>query len=81
MREDRDSAGLSGVHDSTVDDGDEYRFCTTCAFGAVCLSRGVDKPRLGNFIAWPSMRVVTLLPWALRSLWTFTTPRIDGKPG
>jgi len=26
-----------------ADDGDEIRFCSTCAFGAVCLERGVDK--------------------------------------
>ena len=26
-----------------ADDGDEQRFCTTCAFGAVCIGRGVDK--------------------------------------
>lgn len=26
-----------------ADDGDEQRFCSTCAFGAVCVGRGVDK--------------------------------------
>lgn len=29
--------------DPIADDGDEYTFCSTCAFGAVCLSGGVDK--------------------------------------
>lgn len=28
------------------DDGNELRFCSTCAFGAVCLPSGVDKPAL-----------------------------------
>lgn len=26
-----------------ADDGNEQRFCSTCAFGAVCVGRGVDK--------------------------------------
>lgn len=26
-----------------ADDGDEYRFCSTCAFGSVCIGSGVDK--------------------------------------
>ncbi|MEO5625185.1 MAG: helix-turn-helix domain-containing protein [Dokdonella sp.] len=26
-----------------ADDGDEQKFCSTCAFGAVCVGRGVDK--------------------------------------
>ncbi|NCT68430.1 MAG: helix-turn-helix domain-containing protein [Rhodanobacteraceae bacterium] len=26
-----------------ADDGDDYRFCSTCAFGAVCVGSGVDK--------------------------------------
>ena len=26
-----------------ADDGNEQRFCSTCAFGAVCIGRGVDK--------------------------------------
>ena len=26
---------------------------------------------------WP----IAFLPWVLRSLWIFVTPRIDGKPG
>ncbi len=29
-----------------ADDGDEYRFCSTCAFGAVCVGSGVDKMAL-----------------------------------
>lgn len=29
-----------------ADDGDELRFCTTCAFSAACLERGYDKSHL-----------------------------------
>ncbi|MGQ0428408.1 MAG: helix-turn-helix domain-containing protein [Gammaproteobacteria bacterium] len=29
-----------------VDDGDELRFCSTCAFASACLAAGVDKGRL-----------------------------------
>lgn len=29
-----------------VDDGDELRFCSTCAFSAACLEQGYDKSRL-----------------------------------
>ena len=29
-----------------ADDGDELRFCSTCAFGSVCLPEGVDKTAL-----------------------------------
>ena len=29
-----------------ADDGDELRFCSTCAFGSVCLPRGVNKSAL-----------------------------------
>ena len=29
-----------------VDDGDEFRFCSTCAFSAACLETGYDKSRL-----------------------------------
>ena len=29
-----------------ADDGDELRFCSTCAFGSVCLPQGVDKSAL-----------------------------------
>lgn len=28
------------------DDGDELNFCSTCAFGAVCLAAGLSKPAL-----------------------------------
>ncbi len=28
------------------DDGDEYRFCSTCAFGSVCIGGDVDKTAL-----------------------------------
>mgnify|MGYP001547110851 CR=1 FL=1 len=30
------------------DDGDELRFCSTCAFGSVCVPHGVDKAALGE---------------------------------
>lgn len=29
-----------------ADDGDEFRFCSTCAFSAVCLAQGYDKTSL-----------------------------------
>jgi CRP/FNR family transcriptional regulator len=29
-----------------ADDGDELRFCSTCAFSAACLDRGYDKSKL-----------------------------------
>ena len=29
-----------------ADDGDELRFCSTCAFSAACLERGYDKSKL-----------------------------------
>ncbi len=31
-----------------ADDGDELRFCSTCAFSAACLSQGLDKASLGE---------------------------------
>jgi CRP/FNR family transcriptional regulator len=31
-----------------ADDGDEYRFCSTCAFSEACLSQGFDKTALGE---------------------------------
>jgi len=30
------------------DDGDELHFCSTCAFGSVCMPRGVDKSALAE---------------------------------
>lgn len=29
-----------------VDDGDDFHFCTTCAFSSACLDQGYDKSRL-----------------------------------
>jgi len=29
-----------------ADDGDQFRFCSTCAFSATCLAQGFDKSRL-----------------------------------
>lgn len=37
------SGGRLAVRNPIANDGDEYRFCSTCAFGAVCVGRGVDK--------------------------------------
>lgn len=31
---------------ATADDGDELRFCSTCAFSAACLAEGMDKSAL-----------------------------------
>lgn len=31
-----------------ADDGDELRFCSTCAFSAACMEQGFDKARLGE---------------------------------
>lgn len=31
---------------ATADDGDELRFCSTCAFSAACLGSGYDKSKL-----------------------------------
>ena len=32
--------------DPATDDGDEYRFCSTCAFSQACLSEGMNKAAL-----------------------------------
>lgn len=39
-------AGRVPAFDPSPDDGDALRFCTTCAFGSVCLPHGVDKNAL-----------------------------------
>ena len=31
-----------------ADDGDDYRFCSTCAFSQACLAEGMDKASLGD---------------------------------
>lgn len=41
-------AGTLPAWNPIADDGDEARFCSTCAFGAVCLGSGVDKLRLAE---------------------------------
>jgi len=33
-------------HNPIADDGDEFRFCSTCAFSAACMQRGYDKGHL-----------------------------------
>jgi CRP/FNR family transcriptional regulator len=43
----RDSVRLASASAVPIaDDGDELRFCSTCAFGSVCLPEGVDKTAL-----------------------------------
>ena len=41
-------APISGRRTSpaAADDGDEFQFCSTCAFSAACLEQGFDKSRL-----------------------------------
>jgi len=39
-------AGIKPVPNPIADDGDDLRFCSTCAFGSVCLPAGVDKTAL-----------------------------------
>ncbi|KAB2895915.1 MAG: transcriptional regulator, partial [Dokdonella sp.] len=36
-------AGRIAPPSPIADDGDEYTFCSTCAFGAVCLGGGIGK--------------------------------------
>lgn len=43
MGTDDTRSGRITPHNPIADDGDEYQFCSTCAFGAVCVGRGVDK--------------------------------------
>ncbi len=43
MGHDETATGRIAPPNPVANDGDEARFCTTCAFGAVCLGRGVDK--------------------------------------
>ena len=43
MGHDETRNGRVTPHNPIADDGDEYKFCSTCAFGAVCVGRGVDK--------------------------------------
>ncbi len=39
-----DETAIGRMQANTIaDDGDEQKFCSTCAFGAVCVGRGVDK--------------------------------------
>jgi CRP/FNR family transcriptional regulator len=36
------------ISNPIADDGDELRFCSTCAFSAACLDQGYDKSRLAE---------------------------------
>ena len=46
MQQDSLRPGLKPVVSPIADDGDEMHFCSTCAFGSVCLPAGVDKVSL-----------------------------------
>lgn len=39
-------AAISRARQPIADDGDEFHFCSTCAFSAACLERGYDKSEL-----------------------------------
>jgi len=39
---------LAGRHNPIADDGEELRFCSTCAFSAACLAQGYDKQALAQ---------------------------------
>ncbi|MEJ2297167.1 MAG: helix-turn-helix domain-containing protein [Woeseiaceae bacterium] len=45
LREVNNATVLNGV---LSDDGDEFNFCSTCAFSAACLDHGYDKSRLND---------------------------------
>ena len=68
MNELRGSGRLS-EENPIADDGDELRFCSTCAFGSVCLPAGVDKAALrelpvhdGNAEPTKSLRATLRVP-------------------
>jgi CRP/FNR family transcriptional regulator len=48
MGHDETASGRIPPRNPVADDGDEQQFCSTCAFGAVCVGRGVDKIRLAE---------------------------------
>ena len=39
---------MSARREPIADDGDELRFCSTCAFSTACLDEGYDKARLND---------------------------------
>jgi len=39
-------SGLNRKHNPIADDGDDFQFCSTCAFSAACLESGYDKSQL-----------------------------------
>jgi CRP/FNR family transcriptional regulator len=39
---------LRSITPACADDGDEFNFCTTCAFSQACLSQGYDKSSLAE---------------------------------
>lgn len=43
MGQDETRSGRITPHDPIANDGDDHQFCSTCAFGAVCVGRGADK--------------------------------------
>ena len=46
MGQDETTNARIARHNPMADDGDAQRFCSTCAFGSVCIGRGVDE-RIG----------------------------------
>jgi CRP/FNR family transcriptional regulator len=46
MGHDETISGRVAAPNPIANDGTEDRFCSTCAFGSVCMGRGVDKPAL-----------------------------------
>lgn len=46
MGHDDTARGRLASQHRVADDGDEQRFCSTCAFGAVCVGEGIDKMAL-----------------------------------
>lgn len=43
MEQDDSVGGRIARNGPMANDGDEHTFCSTCAFGSVCVGRGVDK--------------------------------------
>lgn len=43
MGHDETANGRIRPQNPIADDGNEYQFCSTCAFGSVCVGRGIDK--------------------------------------
>ena len=48
MGHDETALGRIARHNPLTDDGDAHHFCSTCAFGAVCIGNGIDKVALNE---------------------------------